>query len=89
MLITSTAIDTAYRRGYEARVKEEAAVRTEWTPEEIAAEARRLRRNGGNPHNAHADLQTALAMIEGLADLVRPRDERDAQANPPPQWPGE
>lgn len=60
-----------------------------WSPDEIRAEARRMRAAGGNPRNAHQDLQTALAMIEGLAWLAKPRDERDRESNPPPKQYGE
>lgn len=52
---------------------------TEWTLDEIIAEARRLRTGGGNPHNAHQDLQTVLAMIEALAGLVKPQAEQAAE----------
>jgi hypothetical protein len=43
---------------------------TGWTPDEIRAEARRRQAGGGNPDNAHSDLQTALGMIEGLAEAI-------------------
>jgi hypothetical protein len=62
---------------------------TQWTPDEIIAEAKRLMTSGGNPRNARSDLQTALGMIQGLAWLVKPQYERDRETNPPPKQYGE
>lgn len=59
-----------------------------WTPEQIRAEARRLR-TGSDPGNVYADLQAALAMIEALAWWIKPQEERDRETNPAPKWSGE
>lgn len=54
-----------------------------WSADGIRAEAHRLRLGGT------ADLQAVLALVEGLAWLVKPRDERDREANPAPKQSGD
>lgn len=56
------------------------AVPDYWSPDQIRAEAHRLRTSEEAP-----DLEAVLAMIEGLAWLAKPQDERDREANPPPK----
>ena len=60
-----------------------------WTADEISAEVARTRILAENPGNMRIALMTALALIEGLARLVKPQSERDREDNPPPKQSGE